>query len=108
RTETTRGQTYVADYVELDPDANQMRERQALLPPAMMGRYLALPDDTPPQIAAVARSRTAGLTNDYDRVVALQDWMREDFRYSETSPVAEGYDGNGVEVIERFLVEEQA
>lgn len=108
RTETTRGQTYVADYVEIDPDANQMRDRQALLPPALTRRYLTLPADTPPRIAAVARSRTAGLTNDYDRIVALQDWMREDFRYSETSPVAEGYDGNGVEVIERFLLDEQS
>ncbi|WP_293788050.1 DUF3488 and transglutaminase-like domain-containing protein, partial [uncultured Aeromicrobium sp.] len=108
RTETTRGQTYVADYVDINPDAGFMRGRRAVLPAPVAQRYLALPAGTPPRIAAVARSRTAGLTNDYDRIVALQDWMREDFRYSETSPVAEGYDGSGVEVVERFLVEEQA
>ncbi|RLV56626.1 transglutaminase domain-containing protein [Aeromicrobium phragmitis] len=108
RTDTTRGQTYVADYVEITPDAGQMRERQALLPAPLTRRYLTLPPDTPPRIAAVARSQTAGLTNDYDRIVALQDWMRADFSYSESSPVAEGYDGSGVEVIERFLLEEQS
>ena len=69
-----------------------------------LDRYLELPDDMPSIIASTAREVTADATNDYDRVVALQRFFRDgDFRYSETAPVADDYDGNGVDVIAEFL-----
>ncbi|OUZ07247.1 hypothetical protein BHE97_17230 [Aeromicrobium sp. PE09-221] len=108
RGDTTRELTYAASYVEIAPDAEQMRGRSTSMTPGVFGRYTDLPDGTPGEIGEVAREQTAGLTNSYDRVVALQDWLRGNFSYSESAPVAEGYDGNGLDVVARFLTEEQS
>lgn len=103
---TTRGQTYVASYSVPRLTAQELRQRSTNLTRA--SRYRELPADTPEEIGRIAREQTAGALNDYDRIVALQDWMRGSFDYSESAPVAEGYDGNGVDVIAGFLAEEQS
>ena len=44
------------------------------------------------------------LDNNYDRALALQRYFRSgEFEYSETAPVADDYDGNGLSVIAEFL-----
>ncbi|TSD62403.1 transglutaminaseTgpA domain-containing protein [Aeromicrobium piscarium] len=108
RGDTTRDLTYAASYVEIEPDAEQMRGRSTSMTPGVFRRYTELPAGTPAEIGGVAREQTAGLTNSYDRIVALQDWLRGSFSYSESAPVAEGYDGNGLDVVARFLTEEQS
>ena len=66
--------------------------------------YLELPDDMPEVIGDTAREITEDEDTDYDKVLALQRYFRAgSFRYSETAPVAEDYDGNGVDVIAKFL-----
>lgn len=50
-------------------------------PPEILERYLQLPDDFSPTAAALAGEITAGLDNDYDRALALQDWFRDNFVY---------------------------
>jgi len=104
--ETTRGQTYVVSYRTPRPTAEQLRQRSTNLTAA--SRYRKLPADVPEEIGRIARERTADATTDYDRVLALQDWMRDSFEYSESAPVSEGYDGSGVDVIARFLTDEQS
>lgn len=108
RGDTTRDLSYAASYVEIDPDAEQMRGLYTSMPSGVFQRYTELPSETPPEIGEVAREQTAGLTNAYDRIETLQNWMRGSFAYSESAPVAEGYDGNGLDVVARFLTEEQS
>ncbi|MET0468830.1 MAG: DUF3488 and transglutaminase-like domain-containing protein [Aeromicrobium sp.] len=98
-----RGQTYTVPSLDLKPTAEQMRDLDTD-PSRALDRYLELPDDMPAVIEDTARDVTADADNDYDRVMALQRYFRDgDFRYSETAPVADDYDGNGVDVIARFL-----
>lgn len=46
---------------------------------------------------------TAPASNDYDRLIALQSWFRNSFEYSLHAPVAEGFDGTGIDAIAAFL-----
>lgn len=100
---TSTDQTYTVTSLEVEPTAGQMRDADPF-PGRGQRRYLALPGDIPQSIARTAAAVTADATNDYDRAIALQSYFRAgDFIYSETAPVAEGYDGSGVDVIAKFL-----
>ena len=103
RDDDSRGQTYSVPSIDVQPTAEQMRAAPAYSD-AALDSYLELPRSMPSIIADTARQVTAGADNDYDRVRALQTFFRDgDFRYSETAPVADDYDGNGVDVIAEFL-----
>ncbi len=103
RDSDSRGQTYTVASIDVVPTAEQMRDLSTGAAPGML-RYLDLPKGMPAVIARTAREVTAAEDNDYDRVKALQNYFRgSGFRYSETAPVAEDYDGNGVDVIAEFL-----
>lgn len=96
-------QKYTITSLKIEPTLTQMRESNTFIGPSL-GRYVSLPGSMSPSIARTARQVTAGADNDYDRAVALQSYFRNgDFTYSETAPVADGYDGSGVDVIARFL-----
>jgi transglutaminase-like putative cysteine protease len=101
---TTQDQRYTVTSLERRPTAEQMRTFAAS-PTSVPADYTALPADVPPVVAATAREVTADATTDYDRALALQDYFQDDFVYSETAPVAEDYDGNGVGVLGTFLDE---
>jgi transglutaminase-like putative cysteine protease/multidrug transporter EmrE-like cation transporter len=63
-----------------------------------------LPGDLPPIISELATEVTAGESNDYDKLVALQRWFRSGtFEYSLEAPVEDGFDGSGVEAVAKFL-----
>lgn len=100
----SRGQTYTVPSLDVRPTAEQMRSLNAYAGP-LLDSYVQLPEKMPKIIAETAREVTANATNDYDRVVALQTWFRSGggFRYSETAPVSDDYDGNGVDLIAKFL-----
>jgi transglutaminase-like putative cysteine protease len=99
----SRGQTYRVPSLDIQPTAEQMRSLRTTVGPSLE-RYLDLPDQMPAVIARTAERVTADADNDYDRATALQQFFRSgDFRYSETAPVADDYDGNGVDVIATFL-----
>ena len=73
--------------------------RQSLDP-----QFLALPKDTPDIIRSTALSVTGKAPTPYDKAVALQDYLRgPDFTYSEQTPLKEGYDGSGMDVVAKFL-----
>ncbi|GAA3531051.1 transglutaminase [Aeromicrobium flavum] len=98
---TSEDQTYTVTSIDRRPTAEQIRRAD----PGGRGldAYRTLPDRVPGLVSRLARERAGSATNDYDRMVALQDWLRTDFSYSVEAPVAEGYDGNGLDVMEEFL-----
>lgn len=64
----------------------------------------ALPTEIDPIIGELAAEVTAGTTNDYDALVAMQGWFRSpEFRYSLDAPVEDGFDGSGTDAVARFL-----
>lgn len=99
---TTRvGDEYDVQALRLAPDPQQLIDA-----PEATGleRYLQLPDDVPEIVRTTAAEVTADDANDYDRARSLQSYFRSsEFRYSEDTPAEEGYDGDGVGVLEAFL-----
>ncbi|WP_144713039.1 DUF3488 and transglutaminase-like domain-containing protein [Curtobacterium pusillum] len=74
------------------PSANQIRTD------------LALPDKLPNSIARTAQRVAGSAGTDYEEARALEQWFRSDlFTYSETAPVEQGYDGDSMDVIAKFL-----
>lgn len=55
--------------------------------PAQIERYLQLPEALPQRVSELARDITSDATNDYDRVRAIEDYMKVNYRYSIDSPV---------------------
>ncbi len=99
----TEGQSYMVTTTVPEPTLAQIRDATAT---AQRGQEdtIALPDDLPPIIAQTAREVTAGADNDYDALIALQDWFRgPDFRYSLDAPVRDGFDGTGADAVASFL-----
>ncbi|WP_372696894.1 DUF3488 and DUF4129 domain-containing transglutaminase family protein [Arthrobacter sp. JSM 101049] len=94
-------------------DAAALEASSAILAadPGYAGRQLApayteIPANLPRVIPETARriTRAAGATTAYDQAVALQEELRSpDYTYSEQTPLEQGYDGNGVGVVEAFL-----
>ncbi|MBV1779186.1 DUF3488 and transglutaminase-like domain-containing protein [Paeniglutamicibacter sp. ABSL32-1] len=70
-------------------------------------QYLQLPGDVPRSLARATEAATENAGADpYDQAVAIQDYLRSAaFTYSEQTPVQDGYDGSGMDVIDAFLEE---
>ncbi|WP_336697639.1 transglutaminase family protein [Curtobacterium sp. USHLN213] len=74
------------------PSANQLRTDREL------------PDKLPVSIARTAQRVAGGAATDYEKGRALEQWFRSDlFTYSETAPVEQGYDGDSMDVVAKFL-----
>jgi transglutaminase-like putative cysteine protease len=98
-----RGENYTVTSVQLTPTPEQLLAAGTSVPSGF-GDYLALPPDTPAVIATTAREVTAGETSNYEKGLALQEYLRSaPFQYSVTAPVTDGYDGTGVEYVAAFL-----
>lgn len=75
---------------------------ERLVPPV----YSSVPEDLPEIVRETAASvvREAGADSAYEQAVALQNHLRGiDYTYSEQTPLEQGYDGNGLAVVEAFL-----
>lgn len=97
------GQTYAVKSLQIEPTRTQMRASVTTIDKSLR-QYVRLPAKMPSSIAATAAAVTSAATNSYDKALALQTFFRSgDFVYSETAPVAKGFDGNGVDVIAKFL-----
>jgi transglutaminase-like putative cysteine protease len=98
-TDTTLGKRYVAESIDIRPDAESLRTAPA--PPVeVVERYGGVPADTPAVVADTAASVTSGAASDHDRAVALQQYFRTDggFTYSLDAP-----ETGGVDVMAAFL-----
>ncbi|MGZ4110712.1 MAG: transglutaminase TgpA family protein, partial [Actinomycetota bacterium] len=62
-------------------------------------QYLQLPGDLPARDGELARRITAGATTEYDRVIAVQDWIRTHTTYNLDVPS----DPTGVDAVDHFL-----
>lgn len=113
------GQQYVVTSQELQATREQAR---AAMPRTAEGsqEFLSRPDDTveftyaslvlpDDELSADIRAQTRDVigeaANAYDALVAMQSWFRTGggFSYSLEAPVEEGFDGSGMDAIQRFL-----
>ncbi|MDX2376877.1 DUF3488 and transglutaminase-like domain-containing protein [Microbacterium sp. LRZ72] len=101
-----QGQDYEVTYRVPQPSREQIRASDA------DGRGLAAQtrvpgdDELVAEIRAQALEVTASTSTDYDALVALQRWFRSpDFEYSLSAPVADGFDGSGLDAVRDFLTE---
>lgn len=100
---TTRGQDYTVGSLTITPTAEQMRQMTTVVGPSLFP-FVSLPGNAPESIVDTARDVTASAPTEYDKALALQEFLRNgEFRYSETAPVADDYDGNGLDVVATFL-----
>ncbi len=100
----TLHQTYVVRSVM--PQLTRARLEQVVSPPrpALDPQFRALPKNTPDIIRSTALSVTGRAPTPYDKAIALQDFLRgPEFTYSEQTPLKEGYDGSGMDVVAKFL-----
>ncbi len=68
---------------------------------ADLSNYTQLPDDLPKRVVGLARGITAGATTTYDKVAAVQDWLRRNTRYNLDIPP----DPPGANAVDHFLFE---
>ncbi len=100
----TAGLTY--QLTGFKPDYSALRMQQALQPPPeISGPMTVVPGNRPSVINRIAEEVTAGATNDYDRMVKLQNWFRNTggFSYSlEPAP------GSGIAQLARFITTDKS
>lgn len=74
-------------------DANSLRSASTVYPQWVQDRYLQLPDTITPETLALAKELTAGLTNPYDKAIAVRDYLRTNIKYNDQINAApEGVD----------------
>ena len=96
--ETTFTQAEVTS-LDVDPDPEELVD--APLPPRGIERLgTDLPDDVPDFIERTAEEVTEGATSDFERIVMLQRWFRQDGGFEYTLRTSSG---NGLEQLEVFL-----
>ncbi|WP_138443310.1 transglutaminase TgpA family protein [Sinomonas susongensis] len=62
----------------------------------------AVPSNVPSLVRTTATTITKDATTAYTKALAIQAYLRT-FTYSEQAPVQQGYDGTGMDVLEKFL-----
>lgn len=101
---SVEGQEYSVTSLVIQPTADQLRDAPADYP-GEVAPFLDLPDTVPDTLRTVFEDVTAGTSNGYDAAFAIQQYLRTEFRYSVSTPVQDGYDGDGLEAIAAFLDE---
>lgn len=64
-------------------DATGLRGDSTEYPQWVNDRYLQLPDTITPDTIALAEELTAGLTNPYDKAIAVRDYLRANIEYND-------------------------
>ncbi|SDO97789.1 Transglutaminase-like superfamily protein [Microbacterium sp. ru370.1] len=103
RAGSTRDQQYEVQASVPRPTLEQIRSRP-VGDTGLGADVTALPADVPAVIGDTAREVTAGTSNPYDALLAMQTWFRSSaFRYSLDAPVDAGFDGAGLDAVADFL-----
>lgn len=103
RLSSASGQSYIAESVLIKPTREQLIAAPSEYPEEV-SRFLELPPEIPQIITDTATEIAGESTNGFDKAFALQHYLRStDFTYSIEAPVDEGYDGDGFDVIAKFL-----
>lgn len=97
------GTTYTVESRQVRVDPDRLRATSGDdVPAAVRDRY-AQASTTTERVAQLARDATAGASNDYDRIRALERWMDDNTRYSLDAPLSPA----GVDVVDHFLFTER-
>jgi transglutaminase-like putative cysteine protease len=64
-------------------DATSLRNATPSYPEWIHEKYLQLPDTITPETIALAEELTAGLTNPFDKAIAIRDWLRANVTYND-------------------------
>jgi transglutaminase-like putative cysteine protease len=77
------------------PTARELRGATAEYPEGVRLVYLRLPHTLDPRVTELTRTVTASASNSYDRSVAIQSYLRKNFRYTLDPPAIEPADPVG-------------
>ncbi len=103
RDTTTTIHTYTVTSLAVDTSAARLRSDTTSLPAADRGA-LAVPGSVPAIIKSTAAAWAKGASTPYAEALAIQNHLRDGaFLYDEQTPVQQGYDGDGLGVIAKFL-----
>jgi transglutaminase-like putative cysteine protease len=91
----TPGLIYTVISEVSDASSEMLRQAAGPYPQDIKERYMRLPEMSP-EVENLARRITADKTNEYDRVVALDNYLRDNFAYDINCP-RQGNDENTVE-----------
>lgn len=80
------GLSYAVESVIPDATPDQLRTARGPIPADVRVRDLALPEGFPSEASRLAAAVTQGSSTDYDTARMLQDWFRNNFRYSTEVP----------------------
>lgn len=80
------GDTYTIEGNVSVPSIKQLREAPAAYPDWVKNLYLQLPPDFSPKIKELAQQLTVGDENQFDKVAAITDWLRNNMTYSTSIP----------------------
>jgi transglutaminase-like putative cysteine protease len=97
------GETYTAVSSVSVADVQSLRGAGTDYPDWVKEKYLQLPDDLPQRVRNLAAEITAGKDNPYDKVSALEAYLRK-IKYDEKIPAPPP----GVDGVDWFLFEERA
>lgn len=64
-------------------DASSLRSAPQSYPEWIQEKYLQFPDSITPETIALAEELTAGLTNPFDKAIAIRDWLRNNIVYND-------------------------
>ncbi len=95
---STEAESYVAESFVSVASVEELRSAGDDYPGWLAQRYLALPDSLPDRVLALARDLTATEPTPYDRVQAIEDYLRG-YEYS----LAIGQPPRGRDVVDYFL-----
>lgn len=82
-------------------DATSLRNAPQVYPDWISEKYLQFPDTITPETIALADELTAGLTNPFDKAIAIRDWLRNNIAYNDQIQAPP----DGVEPIHYILFE---
>ncbi len=64
-------------------DATSLRNASQSYPDWIQEKYLQFPDSITPETIALAEELTAGLTNPFDKAIAIRDYLRNNIAYND-------------------------
>jgi transglutaminase-like putative cysteine protease len=103
RDSTASVRSYTVDSLAVDASPSALRSATTSLPAADRGA-LAVPGTVPAIITSTAAAWTKGASSPYAIALDIQDHLRDGaFLYDEQTPAEQGYDGDGLGVIAKFL-----
>ncbi|MEX0992150.1 MAG: DUF3488 and transglutaminase-like domain-containing protein [Actinomycetota bacterium] len=95
------GLTYSVESMIPAADPDQLRTAPDPREPELIERYTQLPPELPQRVRDLAHRITDGQPTTYDKVIAVERWLRENTRYNLDIPP----DPVGVDAVDHFLFE---